>query len=706
MQAQAAEELRVKRAQEAKGTSRKAYALGQRVDVISAELETITDNLKATNLRLHEAEVKAQTSARKLLSFKRTSSSAADETKQQYEQACDERTLLEEKLIAVSNMVAELKQVQILAEQQAEQEKHKMLEAQATALSEHQSETARMKEEHAKQLATFRQSVGLDPRYKKMPDIEYAGQDSSRGLPNWMTSVTKHVGAVVDGRLQTHEGARAVARGLLRSEGDEGVRRLFDTPELAGVQKRIISGALENILDHWTNRLAVHIWDRLDLSDAKMETLRHLLSFVYNKETDDYEPIKIWTNPNDERDYLVMAKLASRPARKKEFNKMASTCNIIVGADGRCQRDPVLLVDEMYTRFSGAMRTNFSAERPAMPVLYLDATGACLGRGLTHVEAGSADFTGHAKQSRSTLVPLAAYEGSDKPAPLREHLDLVLPAWNKMIAAGKIKQGDASVPSMPITSADMQGTKALYGKRAASNPVWCTCEAGIHQQHKYCTEKVSSYSEMIDYIENTVGCRMSTEDELCGDAHYSPGVARGGRFTSFTCRCCGYSPSEAQWRKDLKSFDDSSDKDQAAERDAHNEIGQDTHPWRRHNYQLKFMPPAVRNGMERAGADNLHLIYLNIFKMLFNYTVHQNLPDSKKKLVKAYLRNAGFYSYDAAAADEENPVMRWIGREVKRFLAEADVHVPFLLRVAAAPPDMADMQNGAPPISSNPCVVP
>eukprot|EP00966_Prymnesium_polylepis_P183555 4253980-Prymnesium_polylepis.1 len=82
-----------------------------------------------------------------------------------------------------------------------------------------------------------------------------------------------------------------------------------------------------------------------------------------------------------------------------------------------------------------------------------------------------------------------------------------------MIAAGKIKQGDASVPSMPITSADMQGTKALYGKRAASNPVWCTCEAGIHQQHKYCTEKVSSYSEMIDYIENTVGCRMSTEDE-------------------------------------------------------------------------------------------------------------------------------------------------------------------------------------------------
>ena len=59
--------------------------------------------------------------------------------------------------------------------------------------------------------------------------------------------------------------------------------------------------------------------------------------------------------------------------------------------------------------------------------------------------------------------------------------------------------------------------------------------------------------------------------------------------------------------------------------------------------------------------------------------------DSKKKLVRNYLKSCGFYSYDAAAAEEENPVMRWIGREVKRFLAEAHIHVPFLLRVVAAP---------------------
>eukprot|EP00965_Chrysotila_dentata_P010914 355221-Pleurochrysis_carterae.AAC.1 len=145
-----------------------------------------------------------------------------------------------------------------------------------------------------------------------------------------------------------------------------------------------------------------------------METLRHLLSFVFDPADDTYKPIRIWENPNDPTDFLVMAQLASRQAREKEFNTLADTCNIVVGADGHCQRDATVLVQNMYFNFKSAMRTNFSAERPAMPVLYLDATGAALGRGVTHCEIGSADFTGSTKQSRATLAPLAQYEGSDK----------------------------------------------------------------------------------------------------------------------------------------------------------------------------------------------------------------------------------------------------------------------------------------------------
>jgi hypothetical protein len=96
------------------------------------------------------------------------------------------------------------------------------------------------------------------------------------------------------------------------------------------------------------------------------------------------------------------------------------------------------------------------------------------------------------------------------------------------------------------------------------------------------------------------------------------------------------------------------------------------------------MTPLLHLDMWRIGVDQLHLVYLNFFKHLFKYTVHESLPTLKKKLVRDYLREAGYYSYDAAS-DDEDPVKRWIGREVRRFLTEAHLHLPFLLRLAAAP---------------------
>eukprot|EP00965_Chrysotila_dentata_P116148 3839799-Pleurochrysis_carterae.AAC.1 len=60
-----------------------------------------------------------------------------------------------------------------------------------------------------------------------------------------------------------------------------------------------------------------------------METLRHLLSFVFDPGDDNYKPIKIWENPNDPTDFLVMTQLASRQAREKEFSSLADACNIV-----------------------------------------------------------------------------------------------------------------------------------------------------------------------------------------------------------------------------------------------------------------------------------------------------------------------------------------------------------------------------------------
>eukprot|EP00965_Chrysotila_dentata_P190212 6173739-Pleurochrysis_carterae.AAC.3 len=62
--------------------------------------------------------------------------------------------------------------------------------------------------------------------------------------------------------------------------------------------------------------------------------------------------------------------------------------------------------------------------------------------------------------------------------------------------------------------------------------------------------------------------------------------------------------------------------------------------------------------------------------------------DSKRKLVMAaYTKAAHFYSY--AAAEDKNPrIMRWIGRDIKRLINAASKHLPLILCVAAAPPDL------------------
>ena len=91
--------------------------------------------------------------------------------------------------------------------------------------------------------------------------------------------------------------------------------RLIGTPQFTAVQKDLVRSAVEAVQSHWTALLGVHIWDRLDLSRSQYDTLRHLLSFVYDPETDAYVPIKVWVNPNDPSDFVLSAQLPGRHAR-------------------------------------------------------------------------------------------------------------------------------------------------------------------------------------------------------------------------------------------------------------------------------------------------------------------------------------------------------------------------------------------------------
>ena len=411
-------------------------------------------------------------------------------------------------------------------------------------------------------------------------------------------------------------------------------------------------------------------------------------------------------NPTDDEDFVLSATLVGRAAREKEFNEIASTMNIIVGANGRCERDAIECTSRLYSNFIKALRPHFSSERPAQPILFLDGTGGALGRGICHGEMGCADFMQvgdtDTKQSRASLQPLFLYEGNDHAHALRDNLDLAMTSYNKLVDLGRFNRTNLdgqteTIPARAMTAADMQGAKTTYGMRECSHSVWCKCQRGEGgPQHRYPTEPVATYDEMLKYVKK-VGCTVKTFEDLCSWAHYSPGVAKGGRFTAFKCSCCGYNPSEKQWRSDLAKWHGMTDAERDEARKEHHGDGDELNTIKKHYHQELFMPPLPHHGMDRCGVDNLHLIYLNLFKHLFKYTIHEGLPLSKKKMVRDFCKEAGFYSYDASSEDED-PCKHWIGREVKRFIEKAEVMVPFLLQIAAAPAEcieeMAATLNG------------
>eukprot|EP00966_Prymnesium_polylepis_P246667 5705204-Prymnesium_polylepis.1 len=53
---------------------------------------------------------------------------------------------------------------------------------------------------------------------------------------------------------------------------------LADCAGFAPVVKGIVKRAMSKISARWSDRLSVHLWDRLELSRRKMDDLRHLLS--------------------------------------------------------------------------------------------------------------------------------------------------------------------------------------------------------------------------------------------------------------------------------------------------------------------------------------------------------------------------------------------------------------------------------------------
>ena len=521
---------------------------------------------------------------------------------------------------------------------------------------------------------------------RKTPAREFTGDSSSASAArNWFTRSLAHITAVLRDRPIAH--ILIAIRRLGR------LRELADCTGFAPQCRRIVQGAVDVMSLRWSARMSLHIWDRLELSRARMDDLRHLLSFVYDALSDSYERIILWQNEHDPSDFIAMPPLVGRDGRERLFGRLAAEGEITVGENGRCERDARRCVSLLYSRFSRAIRSDFTRERPARPILFFDGTGGSLGKGICHAEVGSADFDGDVKQSRQTLEPLAMYTGNDHALPLRQNLEFSVGSFNQLSADGQIERADGEcIPCEPIKVGDMQGIKCVMGMAESCHSVWCKCRArggfeGEGSQHMYGEPgtEFGSYEEMLEFYDR-IGCEFKTEDFLLANAHLSKGLFYGGKFTRFTCPDCEYSPTATQAKADLARFNALTDEERKIERQRHVEGG-------KHWHVELYMGPMLKGfGMRRCGVDQLHLVYLNVFKHLFKYSIHEPLPDSKKKVVSAYLKAAGFYSYDAAD-DSDDPVKRWIGREVKRFLHEADHHLPFLLALSSGQIDVSPRRS-------------
>ena len=529
-------------------------------------------------------------------------------------------------------------------------------------------------------LETLRVSVGVDPWRASLPNRSFTGNDT---LPtaedNWRKASVRHIAAVISGRPAEH-----VVAALTRHQRD-GTHHptLSDFVAAENFQcenKKIVQAAAARQAAHWSARLSVHLWDRLNLSRPKMEDLRHLLSYTYSPVTDDYTPNILWQNPYNPMDLVPAVPLVGRFGRERLFNELAEECDIVVGENGRCERDAGVLVASLYATFITALRTTYSTDRPAMPILFFDGTGGSLGRGLCHAEMGSADFVGDARQSRATLRPLAMYEGNDHALPLRANLGYVMASFNQLVANGFFERfGDlVHIPCEPIIVADMQGIKCMAGMSETCHSVWCKCKKGDNgSHHNYGPiEDFKTPQEMDKFIAKELKCEFKKEEFITACAH----MPIKGKWRA--CPCCGYRPSPAQGKADLARFNSLTDEEQKMERKEHIKLGAHWH------IELYMGMMTIGLDMTRYGCDQLHLVYLNMFKHIFKYTIHEPLPISKKKIVARYLKAAHFYSYDADD-ESDDPTKRWIGREVKRFLHEADVHLPFLLGLSCTSIDQS-----------------
>ena len=91
---------------------------------------------------------------------------------------------------------------------------------------------------------------------------------------------------------------------------------MADDAPWSAIMLAAVREAMAKVQSHWSPLHSVQLWDRLGLSRRAMDTLRHLLSYIYDVAADTYRAMVVWTSPLNEDDVLTSPQLASRPKRE------------------------------------------------------------------------------------------------------------------------------------------------------------------------------------------------------------------------------------------------------------------------------------------------------------------------------------------------------------------------------------------------------
>ncbi|KAL1496389.1 hypothetical protein AB1Y20_016344 [Prymnesium parvum] len=179
------------------------------------------------------------------------------------------------------------------------------------------------------ELRELKRALGVE-KGRAVPNRSFAGDRSKPfAISNWSKRVVRHLVAVLADRGGEGEGIENIASALDRLGYLE---QLVDCAGFRKVRKRLVQEAMDKWQLHWNARHALHVWDKLELSRAQFDSLRHLLSFVYNPDADEYMPIRVWEDPNDPSCCVCAAKITGRlrrHAREKLYHELAANAGIL-----------------------------------------------------------------------------------------------------------------------------------------------------------------------------------------------------------------------------------------------------------------------------------------------------------------------------------------------------------------------------------------